>query len=351
MPYQHLAEHLADPSRTLPVVCLPDGSVDTLCRVYDGGHEQIESRESFGRRVSTGDIRSVRLEKYDRVPGGQAVNAARQAHALGDAVTLFGHLDHPLLSFPFETHSMGAPAEVTVLSFDRTDLMFSRESSSIDGWSFGCLHEGDAPFRNRIERAGAVCLANWVTFRDLTAAMRTLATYDLDCPVVLDPGDLGGSDPAAVRRLRDAMATLDDTTPVVLSANGGELAATAEGLGVTWEALAARERELREALDIAAVVRHDEPAAVAATDERLGGKTATVENFEAHGIRRRTGAGDRFTAGLAHALGHGLPIEVAMALGNACATHFVECGETGTRAALAERLEERSLPDGASDSH
>jgi sugar/nucleoside kinase (ribokinase family) len=345
MPYERLREQLADPDGTLPVVCLPDGSVDSLCRVYDGGRELLESRERFGQRVATGGIRSVRLEEYDRQPGGQAVNTARQAHALGDEVTLFGHLDHPLLSFPFETYSMGEPAEVTVCSFDRTDLMFSRTSPSIDGWSFADLHEGEVPFRDRVERAGAVCLANWVTFRDLTAAMRTLATYDLDCPVVLDPGDLSGTAPTEAHTLRDAMATLDRTCPVVLSANGGELAAFAEGLGVTWEALPARERELREALDIAAVVRHDEPAAVAATDDRLDGGTATVPNFEADRITRRTGAGDRFTAGLAHALGTGLGIEPAMALGNLCATYFIERGETGERAALAEYLEARSLPD------
>lgn len=346
MPYEHLRDHLADAAEGLPVVCLPDGSVDTLCRVYDGGGERVESRDSFGRRLTDGTIRSVRLEEYDRQPGGQAVNAARQAHALGDDVTLFGHLDHPLLDLPFETFSMGEPAEVTVCSFDRTDLMLSHGSPAIDDWSFADLHEGGAPFRARVERAGAVVLANWVSFRDLTPTMRTLATYDLEGPVVLDPGDLSGSAAAELGDLGDAMAALDRTAPVVLSANGGELRAVAEGLGVGATESPARERALREALDVAAVVRHDEPAAVAATDDRFGGGTARVENFEARQIRRRTGAGDRFTAGLAHALGSGLAVAPALALGNACATYFIEHGETGSRAALAEFLAERAPPVG-----
>jgi hypothetical protein len=120
MAYQRLLDRLVEPSRGVRVVSLPDGSVDTLCRVYDGGRARITSREAFGRRVAAGDLRSVRLEEYDRAPGGQSVNAARQAHALGGEVTLFGHLDDPLLQFPFETYSMGDPAAVTVLSFDRT---------------------------------------------------------------------------------------------------------------------------------------------------------------------------------------------------------------------------------------
>jgi len=348
MPYERLAEHLTDPDGSLPVVCLPDGSVDTLCRVYDGGEAPVTSRETFGRHVANGDTRSVRLEEYDRQPGGQAVNAARQAHALGDEVTLFGHLDDPLLTFPFETYSMGTPAEVTVLSFDRTDLMLSRTPPTIRDWSFASLQENAAPFRDRVERAGAVCLANWVTFRELTPAMRTLATYDLDCPVVLDPGDLGGSAAKSVHDLRDAMRRLDETTPVVLSANGGELRALAERLDVTPEARPARERELRTALDIAGVVRHEEAAALAVTDERFDGSTTRVENFDARSITRRTGAGDRFTAGLAHALGNGLGVEAALALGNSCATYFIEHGETGTHEALAEFLAERPAP-GADD--
>lgn len=344
MPHERLVAHLSDPSATLPVVCLPDGSVDTLCRVYDGGQDLVESRERFGQRVARGDIRSVRLEEYDHQPGGQAVNAARQAHALGDDVTLFGHLDHELLDLPFETYSMGAPAEVTVLSFDRTDLMFSREPPAIGSWSFARLHEGTQPFRARVERAGAVVLANWVSFRELTPAMRTLATYDLDGPVVLDPGDLSGSDADEVRELAAAMARLDGTTPVVLSANGGELRAFATALGVTRDANPARERELRAALDIAAVVRHDQPAALAVTDGRFGAETVRVANFEARALTRRTGAGDRFTAGLAHALGSDLDVESALALGNACATYFIETGETGTREALAAFLRTRGPP-------
>ncbi|WP_276260813.1 PfkB family carbohydrate kinase [Haloglomus litoreum] len=345
MPYERLRDHLVA-ADGLPVVCLPDGSVDTLCRVYDGGHTWVESREVFGRRIAAGESRSFRLEPYDRQPGGQSVNAARQAHALGDEVTLFGHLDHPLLALPFETFSMGTPAEVTVLSFDRTDLMLSQGSLATDEWSFADLHEGGAPFRARVERAGSVVLANWVSFRDLTPAMRTLATYDLGAPVVLDPGDLSGSAPDEIGALRDAMATLDGTTPVVLSANGAEVGALADALGVMAAESPARERALREALGIAAVVRHDTAAAVAATDDRFGGAAVRVENFEAREIRRRTGAGDRFTAGLAHALGSGLAVAPALALGNACATYFIEHGETGTREDLAAFLEARSFPSG-----
>jgi sugar/nucleoside kinase (ribokinase family) len=325
------------------VVCLPDGSVDTLARVRDGSGSLIGTRAAFGERVGNGSLRSVTLEELAREPGGQSVNAAGQVHALGGDVALFGHLDDPVFDLPFETYSMGEPAAVTVLRFDREDLMLSRASQAIDRWSFETLLSLDAPVRERIEAADACCLANWASFGDLSEGMRDLADWDLDGPVVLDPGPLGGGDGGALRRLCDALATLDGTCPVVLSANEGEIATLATVLGIDAEDHPARERALRAALGVSGVVFHGDDAAVAATGASLDGPaTAHVPNIEVTDVCRRTGAGDRFSGGLAAALGTGLDIEVALAMGNACASCFVASGETADRERLAAFVADRS---------
>jgi sugar/nucleoside kinase (ribokinase family) len=342
MAYERAREHLADdPSPS--VLCLPDGSIDRHVTVHDSRGERLETRAAFGERVAAGSLRSVRLEERATHPGGQAVNAARQAHALGATTTLFGHLDHPVLDLPFETFSMGAPAEVTVCRFDRTVLMLSRESAALAEWSFDRL---PGVFPDRLADADAVCMANWVGVGGMTEAIRDLAAPAPACPVVLDPGDLTGADETARASLAEALATLDGACPVVVSANGLELRALAGTLAVDADGSPAHERALREALDVAGVVRHDEVEAVAATDGRFGSgrSTARVRNFDAGGIERRAGAGDRFSGALATALGSGLDVPAALAIGNAAATHFVSQGETTTREGLAAFLDERADP-------
>lgn len=342
MAYERLREQLPEFDAG-SVVCLPDGSVDTLVRVRDGSGTVIETRAAFGEQVGSGALRSVSLKELAREPGGQSVNGARQAHALGSEVTLFGHLDDPVFDLPFETYSMGDPAAVTVLRFDREDLMLSRASAAIEDWSFEDLLSLDAPVRKRIEAADAVGLANWASFDGLTDGIQELAAWKIDAPVVLDPGPLGVGNADAVRGLCDALASLDDTSPVVLSANDGELSTLATVLGVDARGHPARERALRAALEVSGVVFHGDGAAVAAAGDRINGPgTAHVTNLEVTDMCRRTGAGDRFSGGLAAALGSDLDIEVALAMGNACASSFVASGETADRERLVEFVADRS---------
>jgi sugar/nucleoside kinase (ribokinase family) len=342
MPYARVREALREEATT-SVVCLPDGSVDQHAAVFDGRGERVATRAAFGERIAAGALRSARLEARGTHPGGQSVNAARQANALGAEVAMFGHLDHPVLDLPFETHSMGDPTEVTVLQFEAAVVMLSRESGDIADWSFADLPD---TFTDRVAGAGALCLANWVGVPGLTEAIEELTGLGPSCPVVFDPGDLSGSETDAVADLRRALGTLDERCPVVLSANGAELAALSGALEVATDGSPARERRLREALDIAGVVRHDEAEAVAATDDRLEGGTARVANFDAAAVRRRTGAGDRFSGALATALAAGLDVPAALALANTAATYFVSHAAAGDRESLGAFLDRRSFPDG-----
>lgn len=305
------------------IAAFPDGSLDIYSRVRaaDGSHL---SKSALGDRLTGARSRVFRLEERVVEPGGQAVNAARQAHALGDEVRLDGCLDHHRLDLPFEAHSHGKPSRVHIHEYTDGDLMYASVSDDVAEWTpeaFDSLPDADGYF-----------CANWNTIDEMNEALRTLAG-ELDGDVfVFDPGDLTTGDPADIRDLGAALNALDDGIDTVLSVNERELAAFADALGVETEEMAVR----REA-DISAVVRHEDEVAGAAHE---GGTTA-VRNLEIDHAIRNTGGGDRFGAGLLHGLLVGAEFDAALALGNACASYYVATGETGDADDLLEFIDDR----------
>lgn len=336
MDYAGLAARLRTESSESEVTAFPDGSVDTFYEVRDGGGDRIDSRGAFGERVA-GDADSFALDRTAVKPGGQAVNLARQTHALGDETRLFGHLDHPVFeTLDVRTASMGAPTSVSVCEFDDGDLMLAEESDDVSEWSLSTLRAaaGDA-FEARLA-ADAVCCVNWVSFDSMTDALRRLAASDVEGNLfVFDPGDVTGVEAGALIRLCEVLGRLDRSYDVVLTANDDEVGrirrAFSDGGDDAPDLTALRER-----IGVTAVVRHGKSAATAATD---AGRI-DVRNVEADGAKRQTGAGDRFDGGLAHALAAGLGWEDALGLGNLCASYHVEYGETGTSESLAAYAEE-----------
>lgn len=339
MAYESLVQRLSAGPSPRGIVALPDGSVDTYYHVREDRGDRIETRAAFGERIAAGDSRSFELVERATRAGGQSVNTARQAHALGAPVTLYGHLNHPELGpFPFETHSMGAPAKVEVLVFERDELMLSVESESIARWSVEDLLAAlparpDEAFADRV-----VCAENWVAFPGMDEALDHLADYDLaGVPVVFDPGDVTGATDGELAALRTTLRSLADTCDLVVTANEAELAYVADRFGLDD---APGLRSLQSDLGARAVVLHDERrATVASDDEQL-----TVPNFEGGRIVRRTGAGDRFDAGLAYGLAADWPWAATLALGNACASYFVEHGESATRSDLVEYVRRKDSP-------
>ncbi|MEF8857116.1 MAG: PfkB family carbohydrate kinase, partial [Haloplanus sp.] len=141
----------------------------------------------------------------------------------------------------------------------------------------------------------------------------------------VDPGTLSA---ASGRDLLDALAHLE-TYDVVLSVNDAEarhLADAAEG-GVDRDAAF---ESVRTAADAAGVVVHGTEAAVAATPSG----TVSVPTLDVSRTLTETGAGDRFSAGLARSLAAGWEWDLALAMGNACATHYVSGAGTGDDADL-----------------
>lgn len=350
MAYDALADRLATDGRERRVVAFPDGSVDTYYTAFDGTGDRIDDRETFGERIARGDGDSFPVERESREPGGQAAGMARQSYALGDETTLYGHLEASVFEpLSFETVSMGEPSRISVFPFDDDDLLLSRRSADIANWSLADL-EAAVPSGDAREAlaADAVCCGNWASAEGLTDAFETLADGPFEAETfLLDPGPVGTRSSMAVTDLLESLGDLDETTDVVYSVNRTELEATAAAIdgsdgSEASDANADLERlaTVREAGGITAAVLHETDIAAAVTRD---GATV-IENLAVDDPSRRTGAGDRFGAGLAVARTRNWDWETALALGNCCAAYYVETGETGDRDALRSFLAGESAP-------
>lgn len=333
-PYENVAARLADPD-PVSVCCLPDGSVDDHYEL-DAGGDRIASRAAFARAVEGGEG-SFRRRRVAREPGGQAVNAARQAAALGDDATLLGHLDHEVferLDPAMETVSFGSPSAVDVLRLAESDLMFVAESDGLESWS-GAVLRSDRLLAALYD-ADAVYVGNWASAPGLAAAFDAVAEEVTDSLVVVDPGPLGHLPDERIEGLLDALRAVSASNEVVLSLNRRELDVLASHADGSADGTEAELAALREAASLRLAVLHGSDRAVAAGvggEERDAGATA-VPNAETDRVETTTGAGDRFSAGLARALAAGWSAEESLALGNLCATYRVATGGTGTATEL-----------------
>lgn len=357
MPYERLARRLAD-GPTPAVSTLPDGSVDRYCRLSAGGLNPVESRTTFAREAAAGHRKGFTLDPRVVEAGGQSVNAAQQAHALGAEATCYGHLDDPepdrdlFADLPFDCVSMGRAAVVNVLDFDDGDLLLVEESPDLREWTLADLRESaplsavfgddDAAPEDRFRPGHAVFCSNWVSTPGMSDAFHELSTASIPrVPFVFDPGDVLGSDLAAHRELREAVRALAGRVDVVLSVNETELRALSAALPAPPDPPVDDEdrvEAIRAAFDAFAVVKHGKQSALAATDAGA----VRVENPVVDDIRQM-GGGDRFGGGLAVALGAGWDWPVALACGNACASYYVATSETASAATLREWLLDRGL--------
>jgi len=340
VPYDRLAGRLrADPA-TVTVGTLADGSVDDYYRLREG-ESTITSRAALAAAIAAGRD-SFDLDHVTTDAGGQAVNAARQAAALGDDVRLAGHLDHPVFEFRHvEAVSMGSPARVTVCLLDDDDVMFVEESADLAAWTLADLRAAlKGPVESFLER-DALCCVNWASTPGLGAAMREMAAHDPDGGVLcVDPG------PLTVAGARDLLAALRSLGPaydVVVSVNEDEAARLGAAVGGAvgdptdaslLDAVRARAGGTG-GVDEASVVVHGTDAAVAATPTGR----VTVPTLDVSPGPTETGAGDRFSGALARSLAADWGWELALAAGNACATHYVSGRGTATRSTLLDHVE------------
>jgi sugar/nucleoside kinase (ribokinase family) len=344
MAYDGLVERLANTPLALRVAAFPDGSVDSYYRVADGDR-LLATRAAFVERVIDGRS-ALQLTDRQRRPGGQAVNMAQQTAALDDTVQLVGSVSDPIFdSLPFETTSMGAPAEVSVLRFRHEDLLLATRSREAREWEFEQLRTAVDP--ESFLKADLVCCGNAGVFADIERAAEAVAAAGSGGVLVYDPGEVGGLTAESRRTLVEAMGNFETGFRTVLSANRSEIESIAAALAAETDdqalavegddqALAGKTAQIRDNAGITGVVAHTERSAVAATPDG----TVEVPNLDTERVLTVTGAGDRFTAGLGHALASDWSWETALQLGNACASYHVVHGDTAGRGEIADYVQQ-----------
>ncbi|SDR15971.1 PfkB family carbohydrate kinase [Natronobacterium texcoconense] len=339
MGYNALAERLASEADPRRVTAFPDGSVDEYYVAYDGEENRITERKSFGDAIARSEYDSFPVERESREAAGQAPNVARQAHALGAETTLYGYLEDPVFAdLPFETVSMGEPARIDVFAFEDDDLLLSERSETVGNWTLEDLTEATGEKPRDALAADALCCGNWASIEGLTDALATLADGPLEADTfVLDPGPVSVRSSDDVSRLLEVLGDLESRTDVVYSVNRAELEATVTAIS-SGEAGEDDEnlRTVRETAEITAAVLHESEVASAATREGV----IALKNLSVDEPRRRTGAGDRFSAGVAVGLARDWEWETVLALGNCCAAYYVETARTGDRDDLRAFLAE-----------
>ncbi|QGX96536.1 hypothetical protein EI982_17995 [Haloplanus rallus] len=340
VPYDRLVDRLRADHEVVTFGALADGSVDDYYRLREGD-STVTSRAALAAAISAGRD-SFDLDHVTTDAGGQAVNAARQAAALGDDVLLAGHLDHPVFEFTFDVEavSMGSPARVTVCLLDDDDVMFVEESTDLADWTVADLRAALSESLESFLERDALCCVNWASTPGLGEAMREMAARDPDGGVLcVDPGPLTV---AGARDLLAVLRTLGDAYDVVLSVNEDEAARLGEAVGEPADepTEASVLDAVRTAADGTSVVVHGEGAAVAATP---AGRI-TVPALDVSRGPTETGAGDRFSGALARSLAADWDWALALAAGNACAAHYVSGRGTGTRSALPDHVETHRPP-------
>jgi len=316
---------LADASE-VAITALPDGSVDHRHRIL-GSDGTALGQSEFAAALEAG-AKTVLLDPVGTEPGGMAVNAARQVHALGPTTRLLGHLDHDVFDdLPFESASMGAPADVKIYDFEESAVMLTDESTDLDTWT---ARDARAALGDRFDEwlgVDAVICSNWASVPNLTTFLEDLAASNVEGGwIVVDPGDVTVRAESEIANLVNALDALSRSFDVVLNPNDDELAAIADARRLTGSTLPELLTRIRADAGIAAVVMHAAPEAAVATR----GRTLRVPNYDTRGPVRFTGGGDRFTGGLATALAAGADWEVALRIANACATFYIASGETAT---------------------
>ncbi|MFB6196131.1 MAG: PfkB family carbohydrate kinase [Haloplanus sp.] len=339
MPYDDLVGRLRSDFAPVSVASFPDGSVDDYYRLRDGD-ATVTTREEFAAAVAEGRD-AFRLQHVMTTPGGQAVNAARQAAALGDDVLLAGHLDDAVFEFAFETVSMGVPARVTVCLLGDDDLMLVERSTDLVEWTFADLREALGGRIDAVLERDALCCTNWASVPGLSAAVERIAARDPDGGVFcVDPGSITTRQAG---ELLDTAGRLEPAYDLVLSVNVAEADRLAAAVGADRidDPAAADDalEAIRTAVGATGVVVHDEDAAVAATSSG----PVSVPNLDVSRTVTTTGAGDRFSAALARSLAAGWDWDLAAAMGNACASHYVSEGGTADRDALADYVRRYGL--------
>ncbi|MFC6976901.1 hypothetical protein ACFQL1_22825 [Halomicroarcula sp. GCM10025709] len=325
-----------------------DGYCDRVRTMVDArtGPEEYDRMDDLsalsariGGSVDLGTSCSIEWFTEDSRAGGHTSHFGRAFARLGFEPTLVGTYGDPPRSIfeeeldGCELRSVGSPSYTDAVEFDDGKLMLN-EIGSMASLDWERLRErlSVQQLATAIDGAPVLSMGYWATIPFLPTIWRGLRREVW--PVLTDPPRTVFVDPADIRRLSterltaglDSLAALDDTVPVVVSANRAETAVFAD-LG---ESTATEMREqaiaARELLGVSEFVAHAADRAVRVDEDG----TATVRTPHVAKPTLTASAGDHFNVGyvLGQLLGLGGPS--SLLLGNAVANWFLRRGEPPT---------------------
>ncbi|MFQ3275189.1 MAG: hypothetical protein ACI9LV_000291 [Candidatus Nanohaloarchaea archaeon] len=335
MVYNEIVEKLGELEQ-LTAVGFPDGSVDTYVQMMKGKSGRITDRHEVAKKIEENSSASFRVTPERREPGGKSFNMSLQCDSLGLETAHYGYLNNSIFNHTgFQTYSMGTPADVTIAEFENGSLLLSEETPELTEWKLEDLKKF-----NKLEEvlsADVICCANWTSIHHMTSELEKIAEEKIEAEVFsFDPGNLTDIESDRIKEMFTALEKISERSEVQVHANSDEVKRTAEIYGIEGET-SQKINQVQETTGIDAYILHDKYRAVAGTEEGV----VEVENLVTDHVETRTGAGDRFDAGVSAGRAAGWSWEESLALGNLCAVQYVENNKTATPETIRKQVEEK----------
>lgn len=326
-----------------------DGVVDRVRRVvaertgpesFDTMNSMTELSERIDDASRLDTSCSIEWQDLGKRAGGHTSHLGRATERLGCKPTLIGTFGDPPLETFTEGYdradiiSLGEASTTDAIEFNDGKVLLSDSGSlaSVD-WESVCDSVGLNTLASRVDRTRVFGIGYWATVLQMPTILNGLR--EELWPRLRDPPERVLFDPADIRRLSeptlergiDALNRLDDTVPVVVSANRAETLRIANLFEDASDAsLLAAARVARDGLGVSKFVTHTVSEALSVTSQ--GDHRVDIPHEEEPVLT--TSAGDHFNAGLV--LGHllGLDDGPQLIAGSGVAGYFVRNGEPPT---------------------
>ena len=322
-----------------------DGFVDVVHEMVATRHDvsdydRIESLGSLGERIllsaDQNSSQTIEWVPQSTGPGGYTTHCGKALQALGAQVKFVGTFGQPIAD-PFADEfdpdllqSVGEPTETHAVEFgDAKLILINSRTQLVLGWSHLNDQLGKNHFAQMVDGCDALGIGTWGKIPNSPSiwdGLRTEVFPHLDDPpahVLLDVGNVRLLDREALVDGAVRLRRLNETVPVTISGNRGEINYLAEQLsGQSSKSFRQSAVDARESLGVRRIIGHNASRVVLSTaDETTDIQTPVIDD-----PTKLLSAGDKFNAGIILGLQYGLRSRVLLLAGDLVARFFVENG-------------------------
>ncbi|WP_254273112.1 TrmB family transcriptional regulator [Haloarcula marina] len=300
-----------------------------------GEYEQIRQFDSFREAL----VRYEASESPPRVewrqtrtePGGLVAHVGSVFDELGYDVTLIGRMGDPIRSefarrFRNQTLvSLGQTTSTDYVWFEDRKFLLTEPNPEPLDWDRIVDRIGASAFAEYIDGKSVLSMGSWYSTPELADVIEHLGEEVwpmLSSPprhVHFVPGEVDQLSAAELERGCAALATLDDTVPVTVTANRNQTRRFRDTLLDNGDETAPTVERVRDRLDVTRYVMHSQRGATLASHEGvLSAKAPQVVN--PHQLRN---VDEHFLSGMTLALAEDLSDGAALVLANTVASYFM----------------------------